>query len=251
MKDNVMQEKRKKQIEFLKTVLNKDEIDNRIKGFNFSRMSVYGEKVEIENLVIGYIKPKDKWVCLDFDNTNVLAVTVDVTIEQDLNGEELRLSVNNGTFRIYDISSINELEYTEDMLDCFDKESLYDLLERYDCSPKELAQKYLDDYGIEEVIGDFKKQKVNDEYYDEPIEYGIRWSSLQGLDSIMKSFEEQQVILFDDTFKTIKELESYTGKDLTDDDLYKIGVLINVLVKDNLDNVPVLDYILRECGEID
>lgn len=63
--------------------------------------------------------------------------------------------------------------------------------------------------------------------------------------------ENQQIILFSNAFGITKELETYTDKDLTDDDLYKIGVLINKLVKDNLDNVPVLDYILRECGEID
>lgn len=63
--------------------------------------------------------------------------------------------------------------------------------------------------------------------------------------------ENQQIILFSNAFGITKELETYMGKDLTDDDLYKIGVLINKLVKDNLDNVPVLDYILRECGEID
>lgn len=107
-------------------------------------------------------------------------------------------------------------------------------------------------YGIEEVIGDFKKQEVNDKYYDEPVEYGICWSSTQGLDSIMEDLKEnQQIILFSNAFGIIKQLETYRGKDLTDDDLYKIGVLVNKLVKDNLDNVPVLDYILRECGEID
>lgn len=63
--------------------------------------------------------------------------------------------------------------------------------------------------------------------------------------------ENQQIILFSNAFGIVKELETYTDKDLTDDDLYKIGVLVNKLVKDNLDNVPVLDYILRECGEID
>ena len=63
--------------------------------------------------------------------------------------------------------------------------------------------------------------------------------------------ENQQIILFLNAFGIIKKLETYKDKDLTDDDLYKIGVLINKLVKNNLDNVPVLDYILRECGEID
>lgn len=63
--------------------------------------------------------------------------------------------------------------------------------------------------------------------------------------------ENQQIILFSNAFGIIKKLETYKDKDLTDDDLYKIGVLINKLVNDNLNNVPVLDYILRECGEID
>lgn len=145
MVNDVMQEKRKKQVEFLKTVLNEDKINDRIKGFNFSKLSSYGEKVLIENLVIGYIKPKDDNVYLDFYHTNLLAVTVDVQIEQDLNGEGLRLSVNNGTFKICIMSSINELEYTEDMLDGLGKEYLYDLLEKYNCSPYDLAQEYLDD----------------------------------------------------------------------------------------------------------
>lgn len=145
MVNNVMQEKREKQIEFLKTVLNEDKINDRIKGFNFSRLSYYKEEVLIENLVIGYIKPKDDNVYLDYSHTNLLAVTVDVQIEQDLNGEGLRLRVNNGTFNICIMSSINELEYTENMLDGFDKEYLYDLLEKYNCSPYDLAQEYLDD----------------------------------------------------------------------------------------------------------
>lgn len=145
MVNDIMQAKREKQVEFLKTVLNEDKINDRIKGFNFSKLSSYGEKVLIENLVIGYIKPKDDNVYLDFYHTNLLAVTVDVQIEQDLNGEGLRLSVNNGTFKICIMSSINELEYTEDMLDGLGKEYLYDLLERYNCSPYDLAQEYLDD----------------------------------------------------------------------------------------------------------
>ena len=240
-------ELREKGIEFLSNVLNRGKIQTRVNGCNCSKFNIYNERVVIDNVVIGYILPKiglSNKCNIDFYEGNVFLITVDITIEKDLNGEKLRLWVNNGTFQVVDIENFDVKEYVDDMLNSWDKETLYDMLERYNCSPSDLAERYLDDLEIEEVVGDLYTQEINNHTY------GVKWKSLQGIDSIMKKIkEDEQAILFDNTFSIIKELEKMTSKDLTDDDLYNIGVLINKMFKTDYDNV--LKEILKQCDLID
>lgn len=244
------EELRKKQIELFSSVLNKNKITNRANGCTCSDIRFYDDRVIIDNVVIGYIKPKDTVIDLDFDYTNLKLITVEIRIEKDLNGEGLRFWVNNGTFEVVDMDNFDELEYTERMLENWDKESLYDLLDRYDCSPSDLAERYLDDLGIECVVGDLYIQNIEEEYGTSS--YGIKWSSLQGLDSILKDIkEDEQAILFDNALNIINDLETYYGRDLTDDDLYNIGVLVNKLFKTDFDGVGALEYVLRECDYLE
>ena len=243
---------RKDKIKLLESVLNKDKIQARVNGCAYSDMWIYNEKIKIDNLVIGYIRPKDEFCnsCdIDFYRGNIKLVTLDFEIEKDLNSEKLVCRTNNGTFDLLDMESLDELEYAEDSLSNYDDKTVLNMLREYDCPMSELAETWLNDVGIEELIGDLRIQNINDK------NYGIRWSSLQGLNSIIEDLKDnEEIILFDNAQKIISELNKYynvfNNNELTDDDLYNIGVLVNKLCKTSF-NDNVVKYVLECCDLLD
>ena len=109
---------RKDKIKLLESVLNKDKIQARVNGCAYSDIWIYNEKIKIDNLVIGYIRPKDEFCnsCdIDFYRGNIKLVTLDFEIEKDLNSEKLVCRTNNGTFDLLDMESLDEIEYAEDI----------------------------------------------------------------------------------------------------------------------------------------
>ena len=243
---------RKDKIKLLESVLNKDKIQARVNGCIYSNFKTYNEKIKIDNLVIGYIRPKDEFCnsCdIDFYRGNIKLVTLDFEIEKDLNSEKLVCRTNNGTFDLLDMESLDEIQYAEDSLSNYDDEIVLNMLRDYDCPMSELAETWLNDVGIEELIGDLRIQNINDK------DYGIRWSSLQGLNSIIEDLKDnEEIILFDNAQKIISELNKYynvfNNNELTDDDLYNIGVLVNKLCKTSF-NDNVVKYILECCDLLD
>ena len=243
---------RKDKIKLLESVLNKDKIQARVNGCIYSNFKTYNEKIKIDNLVIGYIRPKDEFCnsCyIDFYRRNIKLVTLDFEIEKDLNSEKLVCRTNNGTFDLLDMESLDEIQYAEDSLSNYDDEIVLNMLRDYDCPMSELAETWLNDVGIEELIGDLRIQNINDK------DYGIRWSSLQGLNSIIEDLKDnEEIILFDNAQKIISELNKYynvfNNNELTDDDLYNIGVLVNKLCKTSF-NDNVVKYVLECCDLLD
>lgn len=236
------EELREKQIKLLSSVLNKNKILSRKNGCVVSKFVMRNDMVKLDSVVIGYIKPKNDIFYLDFERTNLSLITIDINIEKDLNGEKLRLWINNGTMEVIDMVDFDEEEYTENSLEGLGKDIVYDMLNRYDCRPSELAERYLQDVGIEEVVGDFHIQEIKDE------SFGIKYSSSQDLDSIMENLkEDKQAILFDNAIEVIEKLKKFKSKDLSNEDLNNIGILINKLFESEFDGVGVLEYILEEC----
>lgn len=243
---------REDKIKLLENVLNKDKIQARVNGCAYSDIWIYNEKIKIDNLVIGYIRPKDEFCnsCnIDFYRGNIKLVTLDFEIEKDLNSEKLVCRTNNGTFDLLDMESLDEIEYAEDSLSNYDDETVLNMLREYDCPMSELAETWLNDVGIEELIGDLRIQNINDK------DYGIRWSSLQGLNSIIEDLKDnEEIILFDNAQEIISELNKYynvfNNNELTDDDLYNIGVLVNKLCKTSFDD-NVVKYVLKCCDLLD
>lgn len=243
---------RKDKIKLLESVLNKDKIQARVNGCAYSDIWIYNEKIKIDNLVIGYIRPKDEFCnsCdIDFYRGNIKLVTLDFEIEKDLNSEKLVCRTNNGTFDLLDMESLDEIEYAEDSLSNYNDEIVLNMLRDYNCPMSELAETWLNDVGIEELIGDLRNQNINDK------DYGIRWSSLQGLNSIIEDLKDnEEIILFDNAQEIISELNKYynvfNNNELTDDDLYNIGVLVNKLCKTSF-NDNVVKYVLECCDLLD
>ena len=243
------QEIREKQVDFLNTVLNEDKIMQRVNGCEFSRFNVYSDKIEINNLVIGYIKPKNGNCFIEFDKRDLKLVTMDFELEKDLNSEKMVCRVNNGTFEVFDMNSFDELEYVEDFLDDIDESFVLGLLKQYDCSYSELAERYLDDYGIEDIVGDMKIQEIQDD------RFGIVCQSIEGLDSIYEDLNENnEIVLFDNAKESIENIKKYcnvfNSKVLNDDDLYNIGISINKICKSNFDDTGVVGKILKNCDLI-
>lgn len=248
-------EKRIKQIELLSTVLNKNKIQEMVNKFEKASFDIYKDEIKIKYLPIGYIRPKDEDCNLDFYKGNIGIVTVDIEIDKDLNGEKLVFHVNNEVFEVFDMDTLDILEYAQNFIDEMDKDFIYKMLERYDCRPSELAQEYVDDLGVEYVIGDT--------YLDDTIEdkeYGIRSNAYMDLKRIEEELEERkqnkEVVLFGNYRQIINDLEQYRNalgtKILTDDDIYNIGVLVNKLVNSKkFENKSVLEYILDECNLLD
>ena len=169
--------------------------------------------------------------------------------EKDLNSEKLVCRTNNGTFDLLDMESLDEIEYAEDSLDVYDNETVLNMLREYDCPMSKLAETWLNDVGIEELIGDLRIQNINDK------DYGIRWSSLQRLKSIIEDLKEnEEIILFDNAQEIVSELNKYynvfNNNELADDDLYNIGVLLNKLCETSFDD-NVVKYILKCCDLLD
>lgn len=248
-------EKRIKQIEFLSTVLNKNKIQEMVNKFGKASFDIYKDEIKIECLPIGYIRPKDEDCNLDFYNGNIGIVTIDIEIDKDLNGEKLVFHTNNEVFEVFDMDTLDILEYAQNFIDEMDKDFVYEMLERYDCRPSELAQEYIDDLGVEYVLGDT--------YLDNTIEdreYGIRSNAYMDLERIEEELKERkqnkEVVLFGNYRQIINDLEQYRNalgtKILTDDDIYNIGVLVNKLVNSKkFENKSVLEYILDECNLLD
>lgn len=243
---------RENKIKLLESVLNKDKIQQRVNGCIYSNFRTYSEKIKIENLVIGYIRPKNEFgnSCdVDFYRGNIRLVTLDFEIEKDLNSEKLVCRTNNGTFDLLDMESLDEIEYAEDSLSNYDNEIVLNMLRNYDCPMSELAETWLNDVGIEELIGNLKIQNINDK------DYGIRWSSSQRLQSIIEDLKDnEEIILFDNAQEIISELNKYynvfNNNELADDDLYNIGVLVNKLCKTSFDD-NIVKYILECCDLLD
>lgn len=243
---------RMERLEVLRQKLNNEKVEERCNGLECSKFIDYGRGIKIENMAIGYIRPKNDIPSVDFYEGNIQVVTIDIEVEKDLNNENLDLRINNGTFDLVDMETLDIEEYVRDMLDGFDRDSLYDLLEYYDCSPSDLAQCYIENNEIEEIVGDLYIQYLIDKD-EEDKQFGIKWSSFMDIESIIKDLrEDEQLVLFDNAVSIIDELKKMKyspfeeTKDLTMEDMEKIADLINKLVNDDFKGDKVAQYILNE-----
>lgn len=245
-------ESREERIKLLSSLLNKEKIEKRCNGAECSDFYIYNDKIKINNMVIGYIRPKKDIPSVDFYGGNLQIVTIDIEVEKDLNNENLDLRIGNGTQDLIDMETLNVEEYVENMIEDFDKETVFDMLKYYDCSPSELVDCYIENTEITEIVGDLDLQCLNYEN-EENHEFGLKFSSYMDLDSIIKYLrEDEQLILFDDSINIIDKLKKYKytpfekTEDLTMSDIKEIAELINSLVKDNFEGKNVIQYILDE-----
>lgn len=63
-----------------------------------------------------------------------------------------RFSASFETVRPFNVDRLDKHDYAESYIECFDKESLYDMCEEYECSPQDLPDCITEEMDIQELI---------------------------------------------------------------------------------------------------
>ena len=233
-----------KRIEFFESVLKQDLVENRCEEVEYGSKFIIGSNfAKMEGIVIGAVVPKEDMCNLDYYYGNVGIITLDLDIEKDLNNDKLRFRINGNRLRLYDMESFNEEEYVENYVEEFGYEEKYRLCEQYDCSPSELVSELIKNEDIRDIIGDCGIVNVNDN------DYLVMFDSGWDLYSIIKDIQEdEKIIWFGNPIELLETIKKYAYSlsnevnDLTMDDLYKIGVTVNEICKEQNVLNKIIDY---------
>lgn len=246
------QEFRELRIKKLSEILNWKNINTRTSELELGAYFINNiNEIKINGVIIGAVVPKNNEnLDLNFYNSNVELITLDLEIEKDLNNENLDLRVTgNGLYFSNMLDETESEEYIKNYLEELEygtKDVVFDMLKQYDCSYTDLPGEILADEGLVGFIGDSQELEYNTK------NYFLRFNRGWDIKNLINDINElSEVVFFDNSCMIIDELLKYhytpfeDTKDLSLEDVENIGHLINDIVKTDK-VVPQLMEILGE-----
>lgn len=245
------EEFRNLRIKKLSEILNWKNINTRTSELELGAYFINNiSEIKICGIIIGAVVPKNREFDLNFYDSNVELITLDLEIEKDLNNENLDLRVTgNGLYFSNMLDETESEEYIKNYLEELEygtKDVVFDMLKQYDCSYTDLPGEILADEGLIGFIGDSQELEYNNK------NYFLRFNRGWDIKNLINDINElSEVVFFDNSCMIIDELLKYhytpfeDTKDLSLEDVENIGHLINDIVKTDK-VVPQLMEILGE-----
>lgn len=145
---------------------------------------------------------------------------------RDRNGK-LEFSASFDTVYPFEYDETYLMERVVDNLDCYDKSDLYDLCERYDCKPSELAEKFWADSYIEDII--------DISLYPDSIEVdGNEWYFESSCCGQCDTREEMEFYVNENLYNRIIELwDEYHLKEIDNSIVEEVNSILNELEQVN------------------